>query len=219
MSASASGGTRDRRRKFKLVILGDGGVGKSALVIQFVSHRFQEYHDPTIEDAYEQQCRIDGEPAHLDILDTAGQPEFTAMREQYMRKGEGFVICYSITDRRSFDEVIAYKKLINRVRCRDDIPIVIAANKCDLEDKRKVKYEEGQALARQLGCPFFETSAVLRKCVDDVFHSLVIEIRHKEQEDEQAEAKLSRQQKRSGRMRVFLRTINFFHRLRRTRRN
>lgn len=83
----------------------------------------------------------------------------------------------------------------------------------------QVKYEEGQALARQLGCPFFETSAVLRKCVDDVFHSLVIEIRHKEQEDEQAEAKLSRQQKRSGRMRVFLRTINFFHRLRRTRRN
>lgn len=60
------------------------------------------------------------------------------MREQYMRKGEGFVICYSITDRRSFDEVVAYKKLINRVRCRDDIPIVIAANKCDLEDKRKV---------------------------------------------------------------------------------
>ena len=66
------------------------------------------------------------------------QPEFTAMREQYMRKGEGFVICYSITDRRSFDEVMAYKKLINRVRCRDDIPIVVAANKCDLEDKRKV---------------------------------------------------------------------------------
>ena len=60
------------------------------------------------------------------------------MREQYMRKGEGFIICYSITDRRSFDEVIAYKKLINRVRCRDDIPIVIAANKCDLEGKRKV---------------------------------------------------------------------------------
>jgi Ras-like without CAAX 1 len=60
------------------------------------------------------------------------------MREQYMRKGEGFVICYSITDRRSFDEVVAYKRLISRVRCRDDIPIVIAANKCDLEDKRKV---------------------------------------------------------------------------------
>lgn len=218
MSASGSTAAKGGRRKYKLVILGDGGVGKSALVIQFVSHRFQEYHDPTIEDAYEQQCRIDGEPAHLDILDTAGQPEFTAMREQYMRKGEGFVICYSITDRRSFDEVMAYKKLINRVRCRDDIPIIIAANKCDLEDRRKVTHEEGVALARQLGCPFYETSAVLRKCVDDVFQGLVREIRQKELEVQEAREKQNRQQKRLRRMRIFLRTINFFHKLR-SRRN
>ncbi|XP_060062577.1 GTP-binding protein Rit1-like [Ylistrum balloti] len=175
-SVSKANGVRD----YKVVILGDGGVGKSALVIQFVCHRFLEYHDPTIEDAYQQQARIDGEPAKLDILDTAGQPEFNAMREQYMRKGEGFIICYSITDRRSFDEVLTYKKLINRVRCREDIPIVIAGNKCDLEEKRKVSVEEGLALARQLECPFFETSAVLRKCVDDVFHKLVQEIRRKE---------------------------------------
>lgn len=218
MSASASGSSRTGRRKYKLVILGDGGVGKSALVIQFVSHRFQEYHDPTIEDAYEQQCRIDGEPAHLDILDTAGQPEFTAMREQYMRKGEGFIICYSITDRRSFDEVMAYKKLINRVRCRDDIPIIIAANKCDLEDRRKVNHEEGMALARQLGCPFYETSAVLRKCVDDVFQGLVREIRRKEHEVHEAQEKQNRQEKRLRRMRSFLRPFNFLHKLR-SRRN
>ncbi|XP_014777192.2 GTP-binding protein Rit2 isoform X1 [Octopus bimaculoides] len=125
-------------RVYKVVILGDGGVGKSALVIQFVCHRFLEYHDPTIEDAYQQQARIDGEPAQLDILDTAGQPEFTAMREQYMRKGEGFIICYSITDRRSFEEAITYKKLIDRVRNREDIPIVMVGNKCDLEEMRKV---------------------------------------------------------------------------------
>lgn len=202
-----------------MVILGDGGVGKSALVIQFVSHRFQEYHDPTIEDAYEQQCRINGEPAHLDILDTAGQPEFTAMREQYMRKGEGFIICYSITDRRSFDEVVAYKRLISRVRCRDDIPIVIVANKCDLEDKRKVKHEEGQALARQLGCPFFETSAVLRKCVDDVFHSLVIEIRKKDFEDSQTDSKSGRPHRQVTRLQSFFRNVNIFHRLRHSRKN
>ncbi|XP_052829106.1 GTP-binding protein Rit2 isoform X2 [Octopus bimaculoides] len=109
-----------------------------SLVIQFVCHRFLEYHDPTIEDAYQQQARIDGEPAQLDILDTAGQPEFTAMREQYMRKGEGFIICYSITDRRSFEEAITYKKLIDRVRNREDIPIVMVGNKCDLEEMRKV---------------------------------------------------------------------------------
>lgn len=68
------------------------------------------------------------------------QPEFTAMREQYMRKGEGFIICYSITDRRSFEEAITYKNLIDRVRNREDIPIVIVGNKCDLEHMRKVSY-------------------------------------------------------------------------------
>lgn len=61
------------------------------------------------------------------------------MRDQYMREGEGFVICYSITDKRSFEEAIAYKKLIDRVRNRDDIPCVLAANKSDLEHLRKVR--------------------------------------------------------------------------------
>ena len=60
------------------------------------------------------------------------------MREQYMRKGEGFVICYSITDRRSFDEVLNHKIMIDRVRCQEDIPIVVTGNKCDLEHLRKV---------------------------------------------------------------------------------
>lgn len=178
MSTQSSRG----RRKYKLVILGDGGVGKSALVIQFVCHRFLEYHDPTIEDSFEQQCRIDDEPAHLDILDTAGQTEFTAMREQYMRNGEGFILCFSITDRRSFDELITYRNLINRVRPGEEIPIIIAGNKCDLEQKRKVKYEEGVSLAQQLGCRYYETSAYLRKCIDDVFHGLVRAIREKEKE-------------------------------------
>ncbi|XP_068778538.1 GTP-binding protein Rit1 isoform X4 [Struthio camelus] len=98
-------GAPGQSREYKLVMLGAGGVGKSAMTMQFISHRFPEDHDPTIEDAYKIRIRIDDEPANLDILDTAGQAEFTAMRDQYMRAGEGFIICYSITDRRSFHEV------------------------------------------------------------------------------------------------------------------
>jgi len=60
------------------------------------------------------------------------------MREQYMRNGEGFILCYSITDRRSFDEVMTHKNLIDRVRCNDDIPIIVTGCKCDLEQRRKV---------------------------------------------------------------------------------
>lgn len=183
MSTSSNGSTgKPGLRVYKLVILGDGGVGKSALTMQFVCHRFLDYHDPTIEDAYQHQARIDGEPAKLDILDTAGQPEFTAMREQYMRKGEGFIICYSITDRRSFEEAVEYKKLVDRVRNCDNIPVVLVGNKCDLENMRKVNTEEGKALASQWDCPFFESSAALRHFVDDTFHGMIREIRRKERE-------------------------------------
>lgn len=111
-TALASAGVR----RYRVVVLGDGGVGKSALTLQYVRHNFVDYHDPTIEDAYQQRTVIDTEPCLLDILDTAGQVEFTAMREQYMRGGEGFIICYSITDQLSFLEAEEYRNLILKVR-------------------------------------------------------------------------------------------------------
>ncbi|PKU38377.1 gtp-binding protein rit2 [Limosa lapponica baueri] len=107
------------------------------MTMQFISHRFPDYHDPAIEDAYKTQVRIDDEPAYLDILDTAGQAEFTAMRDQYMRGGEGFIICYSITDRQSFQEAAEFKELIYRVRHTYDIPLVLVGNKIDLEEFRQ----------------------------------------------------------------------------------
>ncbi|XP_050514192.1 GTP-binding protein Rit1-like [Diabrotica virgifera virgifera] len=180
--ASTQDKTRSGIRVYKIVVLGDGGVGKSAVTLQFVSHSFLDYHDPTIEDSYQQQAVIDGEPALLDILDTAGQVEFTAMRDQYMRCGEGFLICYSVTDRHSFQEALEYKKLIQKVRASEDTPLVLVGNKFDLHVQRKVSTEEGKSLARQFGCPFYETSACLRTYVDDAFHTLVREIRKKERE-------------------------------------
>ncbi|EAT32608.1 AAEL015232-PA [Aedes aegypti] len=153
-----------------------------AVTLQFVSHSFLDYHDPTIEDSYQQQAVIDGEAALLDILDTAGQVEFTAMRDQYMRCGEGFIICYSVTDRHSFQEASEYRKLIARVRLTEDIPLVLVANKLDLQSQRKVSTEEGKTLAKQFGCPFYETSAALRHYIDEAFFSLVREIRRKEEQ-------------------------------------
>ncbi|XP_053559125.1 GTP-binding protein Rit1 [Bombina bombina] len=135
-----------------------------------------------VEDAYKIRIRIDDEPANLDILDTAGQAEFTAMRDQYMRAGEGFIICYSITDRRSFHEVREFKQLIYRVRRTGDTPVVLVGNKSDLSRLRQVSKEEGTSLAREFSCPFFETSAAFRYYIDDVFHAIVREIRRKERE-------------------------------------
>lgn len=97
-----------------------------------------------------------------------------------MRCGEGFLICYSVTDRHSFQEAVEYKKVITRVRAGEDIPLVLVGNKYDLHASRKVSQEEGKALSRQFGCPFYETSAALRHYVDEAFHTLVREIRQKE---------------------------------------
>ncbi|XP_030423316.1 GTP-binding protein Rit2 isoform X1 [Gopherus evgoodei] len=187
-SSNSSAGSRE----YKVVMLGAGGVGKSAMTMQFISHRFPDYHDPTIEDAYKTQIRIDDEPAYLDILDTAGQAEFTAMRDQYMRGGEGFIICYSITDRQSFQEAAEFKELIYRVRHTYDIPLVLVGNKIDLEEFRQVSTEEGMSLAREYSCSFFETSAALRFYIDDVFHGLVREIRRKESSLPLTEKKMKR---------------------------
>lgn len=86
-------------------MLGSGGVGKSALTLRLVTDNFLEDYDPTIEDLYRMQVMVDGKGATLDIMDTAGQEEFNAMQDQWMKDGQGFLFVYSITSRASFAEV------------------------------------------------------------------------------------------------------------------
>jgi GTPase KRas protein len=164
-------------REYKLVVVGGGGVGKSALTIQFIQSHFVDEYDPTIEDSYRKQCVIDGEVALLDVLDTAGQEEYGAMREQYMRTGEGFLAVYSITSRNSFEEITTFHQQILRVKDKDWFPVIICANKCDLEFERQVGMNEGRDLAKHYGCQFIETSAKQRINVDEAFQELVREIR------------------------------------------
>lgn len=89
-------------------------------------------------DSYRKQCMIDDEVALLDVLDTAGQEEYSAMREQYMRTGEGFLLVYSITSRQTFEEIITFQQQILRVKDRDYFPMIVVGNKCDLEGERQV---------------------------------------------------------------------------------
>ena len=120
---------------------------------------------------------IDEEVALLDVLDTAGQEEYSAMREQYMRTGEGFLLVYSITSRNSFEEVSTFRNQILRVKDKDYFPIIVVGNKSDLEFERQVSKQEGEALARSFGCKFIETSAKTRINVDNAFYDIVREIR------------------------------------------
>uniref|UniRef100_A0A671NU70 Ras-related protein Rap-1b n=1 Tax=Sinocyclocheilus anshuiensis TaxID=1608454 RepID=A0A671NU70_9TELE len=156
-------------REYKLVVLGSGGVGKSALTVQFVQGIFVEKYDPTIEDSYRKQVEVDGQQCMLEILDTAGTEQFTAMRDLYMKNGQGFALVYSITAQSTFNDLQDLREQILRVKDTEDVPMILVGNKCDLEDERVVGKEQGQNLARQWNnCAFLESSAKSKINVLDV---------------------------------------------------
>jgi GTPase KRas protein len=161
--------------EYRLVLVGGGGVGKSALTLMYINSTFIDEYDPTIEDAYRKQVVIDGEAAMLDILDTAGQDEYSAMRSQYMRTGGVFMLVYAITSRESFEEMRSFRDQILRVKEGDGItdarqvPMLLIGNKCDLESERQVSASEGKELAAEWGMPFFEASARDRINVENSF--------------------------------------------------
>ena len=165
--------------EYKLVILGRGAVGKTSIVTRFICGYFPETYDPTIGgDDYRRQISVDGQICMLDILDYCGEmDEFSAIREQYMRAAQGYVIVYSIADLDSFESISYYYDQIIHTKGTRNVPIILIGNKCDLEEeKRQVAREQGEELARQLNCPFFETSAKENICIDDTFPEVVREI-------------------------------------------
>ncbi|KYO30332.1 ras-related protein R-Ras isoform X2 [Alligator mississippiensis] len=171
------------QEKYKLVVVGGGGVGKSALTIQFIQSYFVSDYDPTIEDSYTKICNIDGIPTRLDILDTAGQEEFGAMREQYMRTGEGFLLIFAINDHGSFNEINKFHTQILRVKDRDEFPMILVGNKADLDMQRQVPKEEALAFARENRIPYMEASAKIRLNVDESFHEVVRAIRRFQEQE------------------------------------
>lgn len=171
-----------KMREYKIVVLGSGGVGKSALTVQFVQGIFVEKYDPTIEDSYRKQVEVDGQQCMLEILDTAGTEQFTAMRDLYMKNGQGFVLVYSITAQSTFNDLQDLREQILRVKDTDDVPMVLVGNKCDLEDERVVGKDLGRSLAAQFNCAFMETSAKAKINVNDIFYDLVQQINKKSPE-------------------------------------
>ncbi|PHH82770.1 hypothetical protein CDD82_4844 [Ophiocordyceps australis] len=183
---------------YKLVVLGDGGVGKTALTIQLCLQHFVETYDPTIEDSYRKQVVIDNQPCMLEVLDTAGQEEYTALRDQWIRDGEGFVLVYSISSRSSFTRIRKFHGQIQRVKesCSSSpsypgspssatapqpVPIMLVGNKSDRGTEREVSTQEGHALARELGCEFVEASAKNCTNVDKAFYDVVRVLRRQRQ--------------------------------------
>ncbi|KAL7293773.1 ras-related protein Ral-a [Trichogramma pretiosum] len=170
----------------KVIMVGSGGVGKSALTLQFMYDEFVVDYEPTKADSYRKKVVLDGEEVQIDILDTAGQEDYAAIRDNYFRSGEGFLCVFSITEDDSFQATQEFREQILRVKNDENIPFLLVGNKSDLQDKRQVSLAEAQSRAQQWGVPYVETSAKTRENVDKVFFDLMREIRSRKIEDKSA---------------------------------
>lgn len=161
---------------YKIVLMGSGGVGKSALVIRLTTEQFVSNHDPTIEDQYHFPTSVDGEEASLDILDTAGQEEYSVMHDQWIREGQAFLILFSVDEASTFENAHAMRKKIERAKDVDSFPMVLVGTKCD-KPNREVSKQQGMQRAAEIGCEYIETSAKSGMNVKEAFDLLVREIR------------------------------------------
>lgn len=162
-----------------LVMLGSGGVGKSAITVRFVSNHFVSIYDPTIEDSYRTSKCIDGENFEINIIDTAGQEEFSALKDSYIRQGEAFVLVFSLTSKTSWLDLPPLRDSIYRILDKeksDYVSILLCANKKDLEQERQIATEEVKVVADDWNCTFKEVSAKTGDGIEDMFVDFVKEI-------------------------------------------
>ncbi|KAI0094152.1 P-loop containing nucleoside triphosphate hydrolase protein [Irpex rosettiformis] len=165
-------------RKYEIVVLGAGGVGKSALTVRFIKGEIPEHYNPTIEELYQQEIEVGGERISLDILDTAGAEQFTMLNEVYIRSGHGFLLVFSLTDEASFCNLDHIRQQIFRIKGdKSDIPIMIVGTKQDLYSERQVTRQTIQEYSARWGFGLYETSAKKNWHVQDVFEELTRDMR------------------------------------------
>uniref|UniRef100_A0A8C3KBB9 RAB2A, member RAS oncogene family n=3 Tax=Charadriiformes TaxID=8906 RepID=A0A8C3KBB9_9CHAR len=167
---------------FKYIIIGDTGVGKSCLLLQFTDKRFQPVHDLTIGVEFgARMITIDGKQIKLQIWDTAGQESFRSITRSYYRGAAGALLVYDITRRDTFNHLTTWLEDA-RQHSNSNMVIMLIGNKSDLESRREVKKEEGEAFAREHGLIFMETSAKTASNVEEAFINTAKSIYEKIQE-------------------------------------
>ncbi|KAG8929726.1 Ras- protein rsr1 [Tulasnella sp. 419] len=194
-------------RSFSTVVLGAGGVGKSALTLRFIRNTFADGYDPTIEETYRKHMTVDGELCSIEVLDTAGAEQFTAVNEYYIRGSNGFILVFSLTQEISMREVELLRQRIYRIKGMNPpipssdgtptlspIPMVIVGTKSDLIAEREVSRDVMNKLTTLWGIPFYETSAKNDWNITEVFVEIVRQMKVKVGPEEDA---LSRRKRKS----------------------
>uniref|UniRef100_A0A8C9MV83 GTP-binding protein Rheb n=1 Tax=Serinus canaria TaxID=9135 RepID=A0A8C9MV83_SERCA len=149
--------------------------GKSSLTIQFVEGQFVDSYDPTIENTFTKLITVNGQEYHLQLVDTAGQDEYSIFPQTYSIDINGYILVYSVTSIKSFEVIkVIHGKLLDMVG-KVQIPIMLVGNKKDLHMERVISYEEGKALAESWNAAFLESSAKENQTAVDVFKRIILE--------------------------------------------
>lgn len=158
---------------FKVLLIGDSGVGKSSLMARFVDDQFTESYISTIGVDFKiRTIEMDGKTIKLQIWDTAGQERFRTITSSYYRGAHGVVIVYDVTDDTSFRNIDFWLSEVGRY-ASEDADKLIVGNKCDAIQQRVVSHTEALAYAQDIGVPLVETSAKHATNVEHAFMMLV----------------------------------------------
>ncbi|ODN01915.1 Ras-related protein Rab-21 [Orchesella cincta] len=171
-STNFATGSSSRSFSFKVVLLGEGCVGKTSVVLRYVEDRFNDKHVTTLQASFlQKRINIAGRRIQLAIWDTAGQERFHALGPIYYRDANGAILVYDITDKDSFEKVKTWVKELKKM-LGNDICLSIAGNKTDLESQRTVSTEEAENYAALVGAKHYHTSAKLNHNIEELFLDL-----------------------------------------------
>ena len=160
---------------FKLVLVGDSGVGKSCILHQFIYNRFRKNTTQTIGvDFSAKNVHIDNQEIKLQIWDTVGQEKFMAINKSLLAKVHGIILIYDITDQDSFDHINNWITIIKEAN--ENASLILVANKCDIEDKRVISEDEGNKLAVENNISFVEASAKENINIKETFIKITEEV-------------------------------------------
>ena len=167
-----------KRTVLPLMLLGDGQVGKTSLILKLTGNEFNDSQLTTVgKESYIQQVNMHGYDLKMKIWDTAGQERFKSMSVQVIKNSDAVMLVYAINDINSFKALDQWLSKLNETTDITKKPIIIVGNKCDVEDgERQVTVEEGQNYADSKGYHFYETSAKtgqnIKEAFDDIFEQL-----------------------------------------------
>jgi len=162
---------------FKLLLIGDSGVGKSCLLLRFADDTYTESYISTIGVDFKiRTIELEGKTIKLQIWDTAGQERFRTITSSYYRGAHGIIVVFDVTDQESFNNVKQWLHEIDRYACQN-VKKLLVGNKCDLASKRAVPTEQAQEFADSLGIQYLETSAKNSTNVEKAFTTMAGQIR------------------------------------------